>query len=55
MKVLLINGSPHANGNTAIALQEMERFLKRKPWRRKFSTSATKLSEAVSAAVNALP
>lgn len=23
MKVLLINGSPHANGNTAIALQEM--------------------------------
>lgn len=23
MKVLLINGSPHANGNTALALQEM--------------------------------
>ena len=23
MKVLLVNGSPHANGNTAIALQEM--------------------------------
>lgn len=26
MKVLLINGSPHANGNTAIALQEMVKF-----------------------------
>lgn len=26
MKVLLINGSPHANGNTAIALREMERI-----------------------------
>lgn len=24
MKVLLINGSPHANGNTALALREME-------------------------------
>ena len=23
MKVLLVNGSPHANGNTAIALKEM--------------------------------
>ncbi len=26
MKVLLINGSPHAKGNTAIALSEMERI-----------------------------
>lgn len=26
MKVLLINGSPHARGNTAIALREMERI-----------------------------
>lgn len=26
MKVLMINGSPHANGNTAVALQEMERI-----------------------------
>ena len=25
MKVLLINGSPHANGNTAVALREMEK------------------------------
>ena len=25
MKVLVLNGSPHANGNTAIALQEMEK------------------------------
>lgn len=26
MKVLMINGSPHRNGNTAIALQEMEKI-----------------------------
>lgn len=26
MKVLMINGSPHTNGNTRIALQEMERI-----------------------------
>lgn len=26
MKVLMINGSPHANGNTAIALAEMEKI-----------------------------
>ena len=25
-KVLLLNGSPRANGNTALALQEMERI-----------------------------
>lgn len=28
MKVLMINGSPHANGNTSIALQEMENIFK---------------------------
>lgn len=27
MKVLMINGSPHSNGNTNIALKEMERIL----------------------------
>ena len=26
MKVLLINGSPRRNGNTAIALEEMEKI-----------------------------
>ena len=26
MKVLMINGSPHANGNTALALREMEKI-----------------------------
>ena len=25
MKVILLNGSPHANGNTYIALHEMEK------------------------------
>ena len=24
LKVLMLNGSPHANGNTAVALREME-------------------------------
>ena len=28
MKVLILNGSPHPNGNTAIALQEMEKIFK---------------------------
>lgn len=28
MKVLMINGSPHKNGNTAIALQEMEKIFR---------------------------
>ena len=26
MNVLMINGSPHANGNTALALKEMEKI-----------------------------
>ena len=26
MKVLMLNGSPHANGNTALALAEMEKI-----------------------------
>ena len=29
MKVLMINGSPHANGNTALALREMEQVFAR--------------------------
>ena len=28
LKVLMINGSPKANGNTAIALHEMEKIFK---------------------------
>ena len=28
MKVLLLNGSPHANGNTAVALREMEKVFR---------------------------
>ena len=28
LKVLMINGSPKANGNTAIALKEMENIFK---------------------------
>lgn len=29
MKVLMINGSPHNDGNTAIALKEMEKEFKK--------------------------
>ena len=29
MKVLMINGSPHANGNTAISLEEMRKVFER--------------------------
>lgn len=29
MKVLMINGSPHSKGNTAIALQEMKRVFEK--------------------------
>ena len=28
LKVLMLNGSPHANGNTAVALREMEEIFK---------------------------
>mgnify|MGYP001528332170 CR=1 FL=1 len=28
LKVLMLNGSPHANGNTAVALREMEAVFK---------------------------
>lgn len=34
MKVLIINGSPRANGNTDIALREMERSSPKRVWRR---------------------
>ena len=29
MKVLMINGSPRKNGNTSIALKEMEKIFKK--------------------------
>ena len=28
LKVLMLNGSPHTNGNTAVALREMEAIFK---------------------------
>ena len=42
MKVLMINGSPKANGNTAAALAEMEKTLPRKALKRKPCRSAIK-------------
>ncbi len=29
LKVLMLNGSPRADGNTAVALREMEKFLRK--------------------------
>lgn len=33
MKVLIINGSPRVNGNTSVAVREMERSLRKRAWR----------------------
>ena len=35
MKVLMINGSPHKEGNTATALQEMEKYSSRRELRQR--------------------
>ena len=35
LKVLMLNGSPHANGNTAVALREMETIFTKAVWKRK--------------------
>lgn len=51
MKVLLINGSPHAKGNTYVALHEMEKSLLRKISKLKSYISAIKTFAAVSHAV----
>ena len=53
MKVLMINGSPRPNGNTSIALGEMEKILRQRASKPKLSKLAARLSEAASAAVNA--
>ena len=37
MKVLMLNGSPHAKGNTSIALDEMRKILSRRALRQKKS------------------
>lgn len=38
MKVLMLNGSPHAQGNTYIALHEMEKILQRKALKLRYCT-----------------
>ena len=43
MKVLLINGSPRAKGNTFTALHEMERFFCRRVSKRSCSISGIRL------------
>lgn len=35
MKVLMVNGSPRVDGNTAVALREMEKFLRRRGLKRR--------------------
>ncbi len=46
MKVLFINGSPHANGNTYIALHEMEKIFDKEGIERLY-ISEIKISEVV--------
>lgn len=48
MKVLMINGSPKLNGNTAIALNEMKMTFEAGGRRWSCSTSATRIFGAVS-------
>lgn len=51
MKVLLINGSPHAKGSTYTALHEMKKSLQKMVLRRKSYISEIKISAAVLPAV----
>ena len=53
LKVLMINGSPRKNGNTAIALKEMERYSGLKASKRKLSKLATRISVAVLPVIHA--
>ena len=53
LKVLMINGSPKANGNTAIALKEMENIFKENGVEVETVVSVTKQSAAVSPVVPA--
>ena len=46
MKVLMINGSPHKEGNTYIALHEMEKVFGSEVWRWSSCTSAIRPSGA---------
>lgn len=53
MKVLLVNGSPHKNGSTNRALQEVEKPCRQPVWRPRFSGLETSPSAAASAAADA--
>lgn len=33
LKVLMLNGSPRKDGNTSIALREMEKYFRKMEWR----------------------
>ena len=54
MNVLMINGSPRMDGNTSIALKEMEKVFKKKVSRRPSFRSAQKRSAAASLAENVM-
>lgn len=54
MKVLIINGSPRINGNTSLAIKEMEKILRRRALRPRRCRSAIKMSEAASPADGAV-
>lgn len=53
MKVLMINGSPHKEGNTYIALKEMERFSVKPELRARSCRWEIRISGAVSPVVPA--
>ena len=54
MKVLMINGSPHKEGNTYIALHEMEKSSRKHRLKRRFFISETRISGAVSPAASVI-
>lgn len=54
MKVLMINGSPHAKGNTYIALHEMEKIFQKEGGRQRSFRSEINRSAAVSPAIHVL-
>ena len=47
LKVLILNGSPRINGNTSLALKEMEQVFHEMVWKQKPFWLGTRISAAV--------
>ena len=54
LKVLMLNGSPRANGNTSVALKEMEQVFKDNGIETEIILVGNKIFEAVSPVVPAM-